>query len=120
MAGYQKNSTDYYKIFDIFMLSSHYEGMPYALLEAMIMGIPAVGTDVIGIKDLIVNGETGYLAQEGDHYGLAKAVMNLLENPALISVFSENAKRRTNVYFNFNDGIKDYQEFYISQSLRTA
>jgi glycosyltransferase involved in cell wall biosynthesis len=120
MAGYQKNSTDYYKIFDIFMLSSHYEGMPYALLEAMIMGIPAVGTDVIGIKDLIVNGETGYLAQEGDHYGLAKAVMNLLENPALISVFSENARRRTNINFNFNDGIKDYQEFYISQSLRTA
>ncbi|MCW8804539.1 MAG: glycosyltransferase family 4 protein [Ignavibacteriaceae bacterium] len=120
MAGYQKNSTDYYKIFDIFMLSSHYEGMPYALLEAMIMGIPAVGTDVIGIKDLIVNGETGYLAQEGDHHGLAKAVMNLLENPALISVFSENAKKRTNVNFNFNDGIKDYQEFYISQSLRTA
>jgi glycosyltransferase involved in cell wall biosynthesis len=120
LAGYQKNSKAYYKIFDIFLLSSHYEGLPYALLEAMIMGIPSVGTDVVGIKDLIVHGETGYLAKEGDHLGFAKAVINLLENPALLSAFSENAKRITKTNYNFNDGIKEYQEFYTSQCLRTA
>jgi len=120
LAGYQKNSKAYYKIFDIFLLSSHYEGLPYSLLEAMIMGIPSVGTDVVGIKDLIVHGETGYLAKEEDHVGFAEAVINLLENPLLLSSFSENAKRRTKANYNFNDGIKDYQEFYISQCLRTA
>jgi len=120
LAGYQKNSKAYYKIFDIFLLSSHYEGLPYALLEAMIMGIPSVGTDVVGIKDLIVHGETGYLAKEEDHVGFAKAVINLLENPALLSAFSENAKRITKTNYNFNDGIKEYQEFYTSQCLRTA
>lgn len=120
LAGYQKNSKAYYKIFDIFLLSSHYEGLPYALLEAMIMGIPSVGTDVVGIRDLIIHGETGYLAKEEDHEGFAKAVINLLENPALLSSFSENAKRITKMNYNFNDGIKEYQEFYTAQCLRTA
>jgi glycosyltransferase involved in cell wall biosynthesis len=120
LAGYQKNSKDYYKTFDIFLLSSHYEGLPYALLEAMIMGIPSVGTDVVGIKDLIKHGETGYLAKEEDHQGFAEAVIKLLENPVLISAFSENAKRITKTNYNFNDGIKEYQEFYTSQCLQTT
>jgi glycosyltransferase involved in cell wall biosynthesis len=120
LTGYQKNSKAYYKMFDIFILSSHYEGLPYALLEAMSMGIPSVGTDVVGIKDLILNGSTGYLADEEDYKGLADAVINLLSNPQLLSEFSENAKRITRENFNFNNGIKEYQEFYSSLCLGTT
>jgi len=117
LAGYQRNSKVYYKMFDIFMLSSHYEGLPYSLLEAMSMGIPAVGTNVVGIKDLIFNGRTGYLAEEGDYKGLAVSVINLLSNPQLLSEFSENAKKITKEHFNFNSGIKEYEEFYSNQCL---
>ena len=117
LEGFQKNSKDYYKIFDIFVLSSHYEGLPYALLEAMIMGIPSVGTDVVGIKDLIVHGQTGYLVNEEDHVGLAKSVITLLENPDLLTLFSKNSKKITQANFNFNNGIKEYEEFYTSQCL---
>ena len=120
LTGYQKNSKAFYKIFDIFMLSSHYEGLPYALLEAMSMGIPSIGTNVVGIKDLILNGRTGYLAEEEDYNGLADAVINLLSNPQLLSEFSENAKNITRENFNFNNGIKEYQEFYSSVCLGTT
>jgi len=120
LTGYQKNSKAFYKIFDIFMLSSHYEGLPYALLEAMSMGIPSVGTNVVGIKDLILNGRTGYLAEEEDYNGLADAVINLLSNPQLLSEFSENAKNITRENFNFNNGIQEYQEFYSSVCLGTT
>lgn len=114
LAGYQKNSKAYFQMFDLFMLSSHYEGLPYALLEAMSMGIPSVGTNVVGIKDLILNGITGYLAEEGDFKGLANAAINLLNKPELLNEFSENAKKITCQKFNFNNGIKEYQEFYSS------
>ena len=114
LEGYQKNSKSYYKMFDIFMLSSHYEGLPYALLEAMCMGIPSVGTNVVGIKDLILHGETGFLAEEEDYVGLADSVISILNNPELLSQFSENAKRMTRESFNFNNGIIKYQEFYSS------
>lgn len=120
LEGFQKNSKDYYKTFDIFVLSSHYEGLPYALLEAMIMGIPSVGTDVVGIKDLIIHGQTGYLVNEEDHVNLAKSVIMLLENPSLLTEFSKNSKRTTQENFNFNNGIKEYEEFYVSQCLNLA
>ncbi|MBP1683736.1 MAG: Exopolysaccharide biosynthesis glycosyltransferase EpsF [Ignavibacteriaceae bacterium] len=120
LAGFQKNSKAYYKIFDLFILSSRYEGLPYALLEAMTMGIPVVGTNVVGIKDLIIPGETGYLVEEGDYKGLADAVLSLLGNPALLTLFSENARRMTHTNFNFNEGIKEYEQFYTDQCLRTA
>ena len=115
LAGFQKDSKTYYQMFDIFMLSSHYEGLPYSLLEAMMMGIPAVGTDVVGIKDLILHGKTGYLVKEGDHKELADAVIKMLKNPDLLSLFSLNAKNRAKVEFNFVEGIKGYQDFYITQ-----
>ena len=119
LAGYQKNSKQYYKIFDIFLLSSHYEGLPYALLEAMMMGIPAVGTDVVGIKDLIKDGETGYLVPEGNYEQLASKVIRILEHPECLSKFSLNSKNKAKVSFNFVEGIKEYQEFYSSQYLMT-
>ncbi len=120
MSGYRKNYKDYLKMFDIFILASHYEGLPYALMEAMIMGIPCVGTNVVGIKDLIDHGETGLLVTEGDFKGLAKSVNSLLENPALLTALSDNARRKTQLHFNFNIGIQEYEEFYSSQCLRTA
>jgi glycosyltransferase involved in cell wall biosynthesis len=81
------------------------------------MGIPAVGTNVIGIKDLIVNGETGYLVNEGNHTELAEAVVNLIENPEKLSIFSNNAKNIADKNYNLDNGIKNYQEFYTSLSL---
>lgn len=120
LVGSQKNSKAFYKMFDIFILSSHYEGMPYSLLEAMSMGIPAVGTDVIGIKDLIIHGETGFLVREGDQGELANAVIKLIENPETLSFFSVNAKNRASKDFNFEEGIKNYESFYNSLNLGTT
>ena len=120
LAGFQKDSKSFYKMFDIFILSSHYEGMPYALLEAMSMGLPAVGTNVSGIKDLIVHGETGYLVGEGNFQELADAVIKLIENPDKLSFFSSNAKNLADHNYNLDNGIKNYQEFYSSLSLGMA
>ncbi|MGB5287165.1 MAG: glycosyltransferase, partial [Ignavibacteriaceae bacterium] len=120
LEGFQRYSRTYYQMFDIFLLSSHYEGMPYSLLEAMSMGIPAVGTNVIGIKDLIVHGETGYLVPEEDYNELANAVIRLIENPDKLFTFSNNSRNRTNLNFNFTEGIKYYQNFYSSLNFGAA
>lgn len=120
LAGYQKESRKYYEMFDIFVLSSHYEGMPYALLEAMMMGIPSVGTDVVGIKDLIVPDETGYLVPESNYQELANSVIKMFENPEILTTLSTNSKNRAKVNFNFVNGIKEYEGFYTEQCLSTT
>ena len=65
---------------DIFVLSSLWEGLPLALLEAMYMGLPVVSTQVEGVVDVVIEGETGYLVPVADADALADAFVKLLQD----------------------------------------
>lgn len=65
----------------VFVLSTHYEGMPLALIEAMAMGCACVATDVVGVREVIAHGQTGLLVPEGDAQPLADAIATLLVKP---------------------------------------
>jgi glycosyltransferase involved in cell wall biosynthesis len=67
--------------FDVFALSSLYEGLPCALVEAMTCGIPVVATAVNSVCEIVVPGETGLLARPGDPRSLARALAALLDHP---------------------------------------
>ena len=62
---------------DIFVLPSHREGLPVALMEAMASGLPVVCSDIRGNRDLIVNGEGGILCRPGDSDEFAAAISTL-------------------------------------------
>lgn len=68
---------------DVVICCSRNEGTPVALIEAMAAGVPALSTDVGGVSDLIVHGETGWLVPPGDPLALARAIEVLLADPAL-------------------------------------
>lgn len=61
----------------IFVLSTHWEGMPLALIEAMAAGCACIVSDVIGAREVIENGETGLLVPESDPQALATAIFRL-------------------------------------------
>lgn len=63
---------------EIFLLSSDYEGMPNALIEAMCMGIPVISTKVSGATDLIFHGENGLLVEVGDISGFTAAIETMI------------------------------------------
>lgn len=67
----------------VFVLSSAYEGMPNALIEAMVLGLPCVSTDCPcgGSKMLIEDGENGLLVPNGDSKAMSDAVLKLIEDP---------------------------------------
>jgi glycosyltransferase involved in cell wall biosynthesis len=74
------------------VMSSHYEGLPMVLIEAMSCGLPGVCFDFkCGPKDIIRDGENGLLIPEGDVPGLAKAMERLLLNESLRTQMSEEA-----------------------------
>src|SRR5208282_3995371 len=67
----------------IFVLPSHFEGMPLSLLEAMAAGLPCVTTNTCGMRDVIAGGESGFLISPGDVTGLVSAIRALLDSEAL-------------------------------------
>jgi glycosyltransferase involved in cell wall biosynthesis len=68
--------------FDVFALSSRYEGLPIALLEAMAAGRACVATNVGGVPEVITDGEDGVLVAPGDPDALARALTTVLDDPA--------------------------------------
>jgi glycosyltransferase involved in cell wall biosynthesis len=68
---------------DVFAMASRYEGLPCAVVEAMLAGLPVVATTVNAVPNIVVAGETGLLAPPGQPELLARAIGYLLENPAV-------------------------------------
>jgi glycosyltransferase involved in cell wall biosynthesis len=78
----------------LYVLSTHYEGMPLALVEAMAAGCACVASDVTGVRGVIQEGVTGLLVPEGDAQALADAIARLLRDPALAHRLGAAARQR--------------------------
>jgi glycosyltransferase involved in cell wall biosynthesis len=99
--GYREDLPSIYATFDLFLLSSRREGICNSLLEAMAMGIPVVATDVGGTKELIVDGQTGYMVSEGDVEGMARSLLGLARNDVLRKKLGDAARKRIEEDFSF-------------------
>jgi glycosyltransferase involved in cell wall biosynthesis len=82
-----------YRLGDIFVLPSFVEGLPIALLEAMAMKLPSVSTNVNGIPEAIIDGETGRLVEAGDSGALAAAIADLVQDEEQRKLLAENGRR---------------------------
>lgn len=74
--------------FDILLLPSRKEGLPYVLLEAALARVPIVATDVGGISELIQNGKSGALCNDGDTMGMADSLVELAADTTLRERFA--------------------------------
>lgn len=79
-------SNELYRIYqtaDLYLMSSDFEGMPNALAEAMAIGLPCISTDCkTGPRDLVDDGENGYLVPCGDAEALADRIVHIFSMPA--------------------------------------
>jgi glycosyltransferase involved in cell wall biosynthesis len=66
---------------DVFAMSSLYEGLPCAVVEAMTCGVPVVATAVNSVPEVVISGKTGVLAPPSDPASLSRALAYLLDNP---------------------------------------
>lgn len=89
--GARLDAEELYQIMDVYCLSSHYEGLPLTILEAMASRVPVVGTDVIGINDIVIHGQTGLLVEPDNADKLAEAIIETLTSPQEAVRFVENA-----------------------------
>ena len=76
----------------IFIIPSIFEGNPKVLLEAMACGLAIIGTEVMGIKEIINHEENGYLCKTNSG-SIRKAIIELIKNPKLVKKTGENARK---------------------------
>jgi glycosyltransferase involved in cell wall biosynthesis len=92
--GYRTDIAALLAASDIFVLPSHFEGLPMSVIEAMLAGLPVVATDISGPREQVVEGETGLLVPPGTTRSLAAALSSLAVNKALRARMGEMARVR--------------------------
>ncbi|MBK1669475.1 hypothetical protein CKO28_15660 [Rhodovibrio sodomensis] len=100
LMGRQSDMAAVYRGCHIVCLPSYREGLPKALLEASACGRPMVATDVPGCRDVVAEGETGYLVPLGDIAGLVNALRTLAEDSHLRARFGAAARTRAERLFS--------------------
>lgn len=112
LLGFRQDVHRIYAALDLFVLSSLWEGMPYAVLEAMAAGLPVVATDVPGTRDAIIDGATGLLAQIEDEADIAAKLMHLLADDKLRHEMGERARRMVSERYTADRFIRRLQALY--------
>ncbi len=110
--GHVEGAERFYPAFDVVVLSSLYEGLPYVLLEAMAWGLPVIATDVMGSRDVIEDGRTGLLVDPGDYRGMADRILNLLEAPELKASLGTAAKAKVKAAYSEEQFLADHEALY--------
>lgn len=99
-AGFRRDVARLMQGCDISVLSTHEEGLPLVLLEAMTYARPTVATAVDGIPELIEDGKTGLLTPHGDAQALAAALERLAADPAMAGRLGEAGRRVVETKFS--------------------
>lgn len=114
LIGHSENVWALLSQFDVFVLPSLYEGLPFSLLEAMALGVPVIATDVVGTKDVLQNNSAGRLVPPRDDVALAQAVLYTLAHPDVTQSRVEAAYRLVKTRFSLERMCAAHHELYIN------
>lgn len=111
--GYTECPERYLSISDILCLPSYREGFSTIVIQAAAMGIPTIGTNINGLTDPVINGETGILVSPRDVQALLESLKKLLGDPDLAERMGKAARQRCIQQFDANIINKKVAEEYI-------
>lgn len=104
---------DYLTNTTIYLQTSLWEGMPVSILEAMATGLPIVASDIIGNRDLLENGRTGYLCNPADPGSFIERISALLKDESLQKELGNQARTEAIAKFDLHVAIEKYSTEYV-------
>ena len=103
---------------DVFALASSTEGLSCSILEAMAAAVPPVVTDVGGNRELVVDGQSGYLVPAGDVCAMRRRLERLLSDDDELACFGAASAERARTLFSFDAMMRAYLQRYGLASVR--
>lgn len=117
MLGYRKDIEELISASDIGMLLSYREGLPRNIMELMAFGKPVIGTNIRGIKDLVIDHETGLLVEIGDYAATAEAIKRFIQEKDLLQSCGQKAFERVQKY-EISNVLHQLEEITMSRRVR--
>ena len=112
LPGLQTNAVDWYSAMDIFMMTSSFEGLPLALLEAMSCECAVVSTNAGGICEVIVNDISGIIVDVDQWKNIQSKVQFLLDNPGIKNSMALAARERVMNHFSIQSMVNQLETTY--------
>lgn len=100
MVGFVEDVPGFLSKLDIYALSSDYEGLPLAVLEAMAQGLPIASTSVGGVPEAVIDGKNGFLVSPRNARLLAQSIVRLAVDPELSAQMGEASRKRMEELFD--------------------
>jgi glycosyltransferase involved in cell wall biosynthesis len=110
--GHREDAPRLVGALDVYVQASIYEGLPMALLEAMAAGAPIVATDVGGVRDAVVHGETGLLVPPRDAVALANALAALIGDDEARKSMGTAGRQAAHELFNVARMVRETEAVY--------
>lgn len=112
LVGAIDNARAYLHAFDYFLLSSIKEGLPYAIMEAGLAGVPVITTNVGGIPELVTNLNEGLVISPQRSQEIRHALIYVENHPEDIKRFAENLKNKISTVYNFENMLTSIIKLY--------
>ncbi len=113
LLGFVENAYRYLRAFDVFLLSSVKEGLPYVLIESGEAKLPVVSSNVGGIPDIIEDGVSGLISPLKDSESLALSLEKLATNPKLRESMGEALFKHLRAEFSIERMVRETEEIYL-------
>lgn len=120
LLGYRSDVANVFAAADMLVMPSLSEGLPLALVEAMMAGLPIVASEVGGIPEVVTHERDALLVPPGDPHALATALSRLLRDPELRSRLSTRARERAHAEYTLDGMCDRYLELYRLPAASTA
>jgi glycosyltransferase involved in cell wall biosynthesis len=112
LLGWRQDVPDLLAAMDVFMLTSLFEGLPRAVLQAMAAALPVVVTDTGGTREVVTDGVNGYLTAAGDVEALARGVVALASDGDRRRSFGAAGQARLGADFDIREMVRDLEQIY--------